>query len=234
MTRSAVETILGGLVIVIAIWFLAFSYHAGHSGSTGEGFEVYADFSGIGGLKAGDAVEISGVKVGSVQAVDLVPDNYLARVHMNLKQGLKLPTDTAAAISSESVLGGQYLSLSPGGDDKMIQPGGRVQYTQAPQNLEELLGKFIFSVQDSKKDSKSASAPDAGGDLSAPVPAPTAKTETPKTAAPVTSAPAEAPKDQDKSPTSATEEPFTIPPPPSGVTPQPAQQAPATPAPAHP
>ena len=81
MTRSAVETILGGLVIVIAIWFLAFSYHAGHSGSTGEGFEVYADFSGIGGLKAGDAVEISGVKVGSVQAVDLVPDNYLARSH---------------------------------------------------------------------------------------------------------------------------------------------------------
>ena len=33
----------------------------------------------------------------------------------------------------------------------MIPAGGRVQYTQAPQNLEQLLGKFIFSAQERKE-----------------------------------------------------------------------------------
>ena len=69
------------------------------------------DFPGIGGLKAGDDVTISGVKVGSVTSVDLLPDNFLARVYMDIDSGIKLPTDTAALISSESLLGGRYLAL---------------------------------------------------------------------------------------------------------------------------
>ena len=63
----------------------------------------------------------------------------------------KLPLDTAALISSDSLLGGRYLALEPGADEDFIKPGGKVQYTQAPQNLEQLLGQFIFSMQDEKK-----------------------------------------------------------------------------------
>lgn len=150
MTRSAIETILGAVVLLIAAYFLVFSYKTGHSGSSGDGFEIYADFSGIGGLKAGDDVTISGVKVGSVSAVELMPDSYLARVRMDLENGLKLPVDTAAAISSQSLLGGRYLALQPGAEEEFLKRGDKIEYTQAPQNLEELLGKFIFSVSDSK------------------------------------------------------------------------------------
>ncbi|MCI5060332.1 MAG: outer membrane lipid asymmetry maintenance protein MlaD, partial [Alphaproteobacteria bacterium] len=62
----------------------------------------------------------------------------------------KLPEDTAAFISSESLMGGLYLQLEPGAAEDMIEDGGLIEYTQAPQNLEQLLGQFIFSLQDSK------------------------------------------------------------------------------------
>lgn len=151
MKRSVAETVLGAVVVIAAGLFLTYSIKTADIGHT-DGYEITADFAGIGGLKAGDAVQISGVKVGTVSAVELLSDTYLARVHINLRNQYKLPTDTAALISSESLLGGLYLALEPGADDEMIEAGGRIQYTQAPQNLEQLLGQFIFSMQDDKKE----------------------------------------------------------------------------------
>lgn len=43
----------------------------------------------------------------------------------------------------------------------MLKEGGEIQYTQAPQNLEELLGKFIFSMQDKDKKEDGAEHPSA-------------------------------------------------------------------------
>lgn len=157
MKRSVIETILGAVVIVVAGFFLFFSYKMGNVGSP-NGFIVTADFSGIGGLKPGDDVVISGVKVGAVSSVDLVPESYLARVSMSLDSNVKLPTDTAALISSESLMGGRYLALEPGADDELIENGGNIYYTQAPQNLEQLLGQFIFSMQGNDKNDSADNA----------------------------------------------------------------------------
>lgn len=167
MKRSVVETLLGALVLAIAAFFLVFSYRTADIAPV-TGYPIYADFAGIGGLKTGDNVLISGVKVGNITSVELVPDSYLARVNMDIDSDIKLPVDTAALISSESLLGGRYLALEPGADDQTIQAGGRVQYTQAPQNLEQLLGQFIFSM----KDGKDKQADEQESSPSAPAPQP--------------------------------------------------------------
>ncbi len=146
MKRSVIETVLGAVVLFVAGFFLVFSYKTANVSKV-SGYEVTADFSGIGGLSVGDDVQISGVKIGSVTDVSLDPETYLARVRMSIKPEIKLPEDTAALISSESLLGGRYLALEPGASEEMISSGGRVPYTQAPQNLEQLLGQFIFSMQ---------------------------------------------------------------------------------------
>lgn len=151
MKRSVAETILGAIVILIAGAFLSYSYKTADIGAV-DGYSVTADFSSVGGLKSGDDVQISGVKVGTVKAIELLPESYLARVHLDIRKEYKLTTDTAAAISSVSLMGGLYMSLTPGADEEIIPSGGRIQYTQAPQNLEQLLGQFIFSMQDEKKD----------------------------------------------------------------------------------
>ena len=53
------------------------------------------------------------------------------------------------------MLGGLYLSLDPGAEEETLKDGGKIQFTQAAQNLEDLLGQFIFSLKD-EKDKKDA------------------------------------------------------------------------------
>ncbi len=205
MKRSIIETALGAIVIIVALSFLAFSYKTADVAAGGSGFEVVANFSGIGGLKAGDDVQISGVKVGSVKSVELDQDTYLARVRLDVDPNIKLPSDTAALISSESLLGGKYLALEPGADEELIQSGGTIQFTQAPQNLEQLLGQFIFSMQDDKgKDKGEEAAAPAPAAAAIPAPAPVAApTETTAPEAPV------APEAPEAAPAPEAEEPAT-------------------------
>lgn len=146
MKRNVVETVFGAIVLIIAAVFLIYGYQVGGV-STPDGYEVTAEFSELGGLQTGDDIRIGGVKVGSVADVTLDRNTYLAVVHMSLGSDIELPTDTVALISSESLLGGKYMSLQPGAEEEMLKDGGRIQYTQAPQNLEELLGQFIFNAQ---------------------------------------------------------------------------------------
>jgi phospholipid/cholesterol/gamma-HCH transport system substrate-binding protein len=166
MKRSVIETVLGAVVLVLAAFFLIFSYKTADVRRV-SGYDILAAFSGTGGLAMGDDVRISGVKVGSVNKLQLDPKNYLAVVTMSIDPSVQLPDDTAAIISSDSLLGGRYLELQPGASDTMLKQGDRIQYTQAPQNLEELLGKFIFSMgsKDKKDDqpSSASSAPAPGG-----------------------------------------------------------------------
>ncbi len=169
MKRNVIETVLGAVVLTVALVFLVFSYSTANVGSV-SGYNITANFSSLGGLNIGDRVEISGVKIGTVSAVDLDPQSFLARVTLSIAPNVKLPDDTAALISSTSLLGGKYLELQPGASEDFMAPGGRIQYTQAPQNLEQLLGQFIFSMSDEKKEKGE------GSDTSA-APAPTTAEE---------------------------------------------------------
>ena len=150
MKRNVIETVLGAVVLAVALGFFAFGYSSANVGVS-DGYEIKARFSSIGGLSVGDKVVVSGVKVGKVSRIQLDPETYLADVYLDISHDYKLPEDTAAFISSESLMGGLYLQLEPGAAEDMIEEGGLIEYTQAPQNLEQLLGQFIFSLQDGKE-----------------------------------------------------------------------------------
>jgi phospholipid/cholesterol/gamma-HCH transport system substrate-binding protein len=59
------------------------------------------------------------------------------------------------------LLGGKFLGLTPGGDTTMLKPGQSITITQGSVSLEQLLGKFIFSVTNMVNATK-------GGDNNAP------------------------------------------------------------------
>jgi len=104
----------------------------------------------LGGLAVGDDVRIGGVKVGNVNQERLDPESFQAVVGLSVRNDIRLPKDSAAIVTSESLLGGKYLSLQPGGDETMLQPGQTITITQSSVSLEELLGKFIFSITNAK------------------------------------------------------------------------------------
>jgi len=149
MSHNLVETLMGAVVLIVAAFFLTFAYSSTNV-RTVHGYEVTAKFDRVDGLNPGSDVKISGIKVGTVVDETLDPETFLAIVKLSLKSDVKLPTDTVAQVSSEGLLGGNFLALVPGSDDKNIQPGGEIKYTQAPVNLMQLLGKFIFSAADQK------------------------------------------------------------------------------------
>jgi phospholipid/cholesterol/gamma-HCH transport system substrate-binding protein len=68
--------------------------------------------------------------------------------------------DTVAAITSSGLFGDNYVSLEPGNEDDVIKPGGQIEHTQSPMNLQSLIGQYIFSQQGAqKKDEGAAPAP---------------------------------------------------------------------------
>lgn len=146
MSRNVIETVMGAVVLAVAAFFLVFAYSSVSVGRV-EGYEVVARFASVGGLQNGSDVRISGVRVGTVVSQELDPATYLAEVRMSIDPSIELPTDTAAIIASESLLGGNYMSLSPGGAAEMIPPGGAIQFTQSTPGIEQLLGQVIYSLQ---------------------------------------------------------------------------------------
>jgi phospholipid/cholesterol/gamma-HCH transport system substrate-binding protein len=154
--RNAVEVVVGAGVLLVAAGFLA--YAVAHSGrSVAEGYPLTARFDHIDGLSVGADVRMAGVRVGRVTSAKIDPQSFLAVVSLTVQDGLHLPKDSSAEIDSDSLLGGKYVSLSPGGDTAMLKPGQQIAITQSSVSLEQLLGKFIFSVTDMVNAVKSGS-----------------------------------------------------------------------------
>jgi phospholipid/cholesterol/gamma-HCH transport system substrate-binding protein len=160
--RGIAEVLTGAGVLLVAAGFLAFA--VAHSGRTGSaGYKLYATFDHIDGLNPGADVRIAGVKVGNVLNMRVDPKTFLAVVTLSVSDDIHLPKDTSAEITSESLLGGKFLNLSPGGDNKDLSPGGTITVTQSSISLEQLLGKFIFSAASLTDKNKSTTPDDAGG-----------------------------------------------------------------------
>jgi len=145
--RNVAEVLAGLLVLIVAAGFLAYALATSGAASV-PGYTLSAEFDRIDGLTVGSDVRMAGVKVGSVTTTSIDPKTYLADVGFTVQKDIQLPTDSSASIASQSLLGGKYLALVPGGSEQMIPPGGHVTITQGSVSLEDLLGKFIFSVTD--------------------------------------------------------------------------------------
>src|SRR5262245_23299392 len=97
MHRNVIETIMGGVVLIIAVVFLVFAYSSSSSGTV-NGYTVTAKFNNISGINRGSDVRLSGIKVGSVVDTTLNPDDYTALVTLSITDSVKLPTDTVARV----------------------------------------------------------------------------------------------------------------------------------------
>ncbi|MGZ8430239.1 MAG: outer membrane lipid asymmetry maintenance protein MlaD [Candidatus Deferrimicrobiaceae bacterium] len=102
---------------------------------------VTAGFSSVTGLRAGTDVEIAGVPVGKVASISI--REHQAIVMMQINNGIALPDDTIASVRTRGLIGDVYISLSPGGSDRVIPPGGRIRETEAAVDLGGLIGQFI-------------------------------------------------------------------------------------------
>lgn len=160
MGERLVETLIGAVVLVVAGAFFVYAYTRSTLRTT-EGYDLRAHFGSVGGLAVGSDVRISGIKVGTVTREELDPKTYVAIVHMNVGSHIRIPDDSAVRIAQEGLLGGNYLSIEPGGSEDMLKPGGEIAYTQGSVDLMSLVGQAIFSARGGGSSGNGASS--AGG-----------------------------------------------------------------------
>lgn len=155
MHSNMIEAVMGAIVLIIASFFLVFAYTSS-KGGVSTGYPLVANFDRIDGLAVGNDVRISGVKVGRVLSVEIDPKTFLAHVILSVRNGLNLPSDTVAEIVSESLMGGKYIALVPGGDEKLLSAGEEITYTQSSVSFEALIGKYLFSGKNEEKEGDGA------------------------------------------------------------------------------
>ncbi len=149
MKRNIIETVLGGIVLLVAIGFIIFAFRSVGISSGAGGYQVIAEFDDASGLSPGTDVRMSGVKIGTVISQRLDPETFFAEVVLSIDESIQLPSDTSARIVPEGLLGGNFVELEPGGDVEVLEPGGEIEFTQGAINVVDLLGRFIFSSADS-------------------------------------------------------------------------------------
>ncbi|NGY06712.1 outer membrane lipid asymmetry maintenance protein MlaD [Solimonas terrae] len=156
MQSRALEILVGFFVClgVAAVFVLTFRVASLDTVGNGDGvYRVSALFQNIGGLKAGAAVSMAGVKIGRVRDIAIDPQSFEARVSMDIsRQYSKIPEDSSAKILTAGLLGEQYIGLEPGGMDDYLQDGSEITLTQSALVLENLIGQFLASQGESKDD----------------------------------------------------------------------------------
>lgn len=118
---------------------------------------VYADFANASGLTPGAAVEIAGVRVGHVAAIDL--NGARSTVTLSLGNDIHLQNDVIASIQTKGLLGERYVLLTPGGSEDLIPPEGKIRETEAPLDIPGLMSAYIAIREKEAKERRSTPAP---------------------------------------------------------------------------
>jgi len=80
----------------------------------GSSYSLYAEFEDAGGLTSGNPVRMRGVKVGSVEAVQLDSEAQMVRVRLQMQRDPRVPEGSRAQVSGISALGGVHVKILPG------------------------------------------------------------------------------------------------------------------------
>jgi len=143
MSHNTIEIMVGGAVLAAAIGFAVYAGQATGLSQGTQGYELNASFRSLEGVGVGTDVRLAGVKIGTVTDVDLNPATYRADTSFSVINGIEIPDDSAAVISSEGLLGGNFLEIMPGGSPFNYAPGDEIEETQGAVSLINLLLKFV-------------------------------------------------------------------------------------------
>ncbi|MCX5803637.1 MAG: outer membrane lipid asymmetry maintenance protein MlaD [Proteobacteria bacterium] len=157
MKKYSMETAVGIFVLVGLICVGYMTVKLGKVSLFGEDtYPLYARFASVSGLRAGSAVEIYGIEVGSVNSLGVDTERQMGIIGMKINKGVKVYDDAAAAIKTSGLIGDKYVKIDPGGAGEVLKPGGFITQTSVPTDIEDLIGKYAFG--DVKKEPEKSPA----------------------------------------------------------------------------
>ena len=135
------------MVVMLMLTAALFAIFGQYRGGDPNGYT--AVFDDVSSLKAGDSVRVAGVRVGTIDSVELQPDNTVL-VGFGAERDIVLTSGTKAAVRYLNLVGDRYLELLDSPGQARIQPPGSVipaDRTEAALDLDLLLGGLKPVVQ---------------------------------------------------------------------------------------
>ena len=148
MSENTTEILVGGAVLAGAVAFLIYAGQVTGFASAGATYPLQASFRSLEGVGVGTDVRLAGVKVGTVTDVVLNAETYRADTTVAVQEGIAIPDDSAIVISSEGLLGGNFVEIMPGGSPFFLDVGATIEDTQGAVSLISLLLKFVSGGSD--------------------------------------------------------------------------------------
>lgn len=143
MMENKTEVVVGAAVLAVAAGFLIYAGQITGMTTGQSEYDLSASFRSADGVDVGTDVRLAGVKVGRVSQLHLDPETYRAKTVFTVRQGIEVPDDSAVAISSEGLLGGNYVEILPGASPFFFSAGDEIEFTQGSVSLVALLMKFV-------------------------------------------------------------------------------------------
>lgn len=143
-TREESREIITGALVLLAAIAIGLVLHLAPAGATA-GYELLVRLPKTDGLTKGAEVRVSGVRVGTVTDLTLDPASYLATVHMNIRDDVRVPADSALEVTSGGILGNLYVSIFPGKATAMLPPGGMIVKSCGAEDVMAMIGRVGLS-----------------------------------------------------------------------------------------
>ncbi len=148
MRENMTEVAAGGAVLAAAAAFLIYITQVTGFSAGSDAYSLIASFRSAEGIKVGTDIRLAGVKVGTVTGMALNPQSFRAETTLSLIPQVQVPDDSTVIISSEGLLGGNFVEIMPGGSLENYGPGAEVLDTQGAVSLISLLIKFVGGGSD--------------------------------------------------------------------------------------
>jgi len=138
-----------GLFVLIGLIILGYMSFRVSQQSFGlkKGYTVRAAFGNVAGLDRDASVQIAGVEVGRVEAIEL--QDGRAVVTLRIQPGVKLENDVTATIKTHGVLGDKYIELVPGTNKMaLLKDGEQIQRVESQADIDRLLHQITLIADD--------------------------------------------------------------------------------------
>ena len=143
MASERAEILTGAAILAVAIGFVVYAAQGAGLTDAPESYPLTASFRSVEGITVGSDVRLAGVKVGTLTDLTLNPQTFFADASLSIRNDVLLPTDSTILVSSEGLLGGNFIELLPGGALENLAPGDEIEDTQGAVSLITLLMKFV-------------------------------------------------------------------------------------------
>ncbi|MBI4005605.1 MAG: outer membrane lipid asymmetry maintenance protein MlaD [Gammaproteobacteria bacterium] len=143
-----IETVVGIFIAIglAALLMLSMKVSNLSSLTSEDGYVIKARFLNIGGLKVRSPVKMAGVVIGRVSNIYIDEKSYDAVAELTIDEDFNnIPGDTSANIYTAGLLGEQYISLAPGGEETYLKEGDEIKITSDAVVLEQIIGQFLYS-----------------------------------------------------------------------------------------